>query len=84
MRLDAPKLDRAILRYLRREGEPRTAARIGADIGRSNGGVADAMRRIEGLGLVEHEPLPENHGRAGFAWRLTHEGRIRAAEAMAA
>jgi predicted ArsR family transcriptional regulator len=79
-----PKIDDAILRYLRREGDPRTAARIGTDIGRSSGGVADAMHRLEGLWLVESVPLPENHGRAGFAWRLTHEGRIRAAEARAA
>lgn len=79
----SPTIDRAIIRYLRREGEPRTAARIGADIGRSNGGVADAMRRIEGLGLVESVPLPENHGRAGFAWRLTGAGREAAKEARA-
>ena len=80
----SPTIDRAILRYLRREGEPRTEARIGTDIGCSSGWVADAMRRLEALVLVEHVPLPENHGRAGFAWRLTHEGRIRAAEARAA
>jgi DNA-binding MarR family transcriptional regulator len=83
MRLDAPKLDRAILRYLRREGEPRTEARIGTDIGCSSGWVADAMHRLEWLRLVESVPLPENHGRDGFAWRLTGAGREAAKEARA-